>query len=137
MMSIRWIDEAGETGRLNQEEATDRPGASGHRFGPDLQCSECGIGWDEHQRNPHPCKTETDAEAFNRRPSDVAIGKKAAEALTSIATSESTAACDSTSDSTSRSNSDSSSASASERGAKPAPRESAASVRAAESARKS
>jgi hypothetical protein len=33
----------------------DRPSASGHRFGPDLSCSECGITWDEHQAEPGPC----------------------------------------------------------------------------------
>jgi hypothetical protein len=60
---------SGETGRLNREESTDRPTASGHRFGPDLSCSECGIGWDEHQRNPLPCKTDVTSDAFNRRPS--------------------------------------------------------------------
>jgi hypothetical protein len=32
-----------------------RPGAGGHRFGPDLQCGECGRNWDEHQRDPRPC----------------------------------------------------------------------------------
>ena len=32
-----------------------RPGAGGHRFGPDLQCGECGRNWDEHQRDPQPC----------------------------------------------------------------------------------
>lgn len=34
-----------------------RPGAGGHRFGPDLQCSECGRYWDAHQQNPRPCAT--------------------------------------------------------------------------------
>jgi len=32
-----------------------RPGASGHRFGPNLQCSECGVTWDAHQLEPSPC----------------------------------------------------------------------------------
>jgi hypothetical protein len=49
-------------------EPADRPGASGHRFGPDLACSECGIQWDAHQREPKPCKTETSTDAFTRRP---------------------------------------------------------------------
>jgi hypothetical protein len=51
-------------------EPSERPGASGHRFGPDLACSECGIQWDVHQREPHPCKTdlEDQADAFLRRP---------------------------------------------------------------------
>ena len=51
-------------------EPSERPGASGHRFGPDLACSECGIQWDVHQREPHPCKTDLDdeADAFLRRP---------------------------------------------------------------------
>jgi len=34
---------------------TIRPGAGGHRFGPDLQCSGCGRNWDEHQNDPSPC----------------------------------------------------------------------------------
>jgi len=51
-------------------EPSDRPGASGHRFGPDLACSECGIQWDVHQREPHPCKIdlEEESDAFLRRP---------------------------------------------------------------------
>ncbi len=32
-----------------------RPGAGGHRFGPDLQCTECGRYWDAHQQTPRPC----------------------------------------------------------------------------------
>jgi hypothetical protein len=59
---------------LNREESTDRPTASGHRFGPDLSCSECGIGWDEHQRNPLPCKIEVTPNVFSRRPSGVSAG---------------------------------------------------------------
>ena len=53
-----------------KSEGADRPGASGHRFGPELACSECGIAWDVHQREPKPCKTEVPAEpdAFARRP---------------------------------------------------------------------
>ena len=35
----------------------ERPTAWGHRFGPDLACSECGLTWDEHQRDPAPCTT--------------------------------------------------------------------------------
>jgi hypothetical protein len=50
-------------------EAADRPGASGHRFGPDLECSECGLPWDAHQREPRPCRTESPPDAFARRPS--------------------------------------------------------------------
>lgn len=34
-----------------------RPEAGGHRFGPDLQCTECGRYWEEHQRQPSPCST--------------------------------------------------------------------------------
>lgn len=49
----------------------DRPAASGHRFGPDLACSECGTQWEAHQRQPTPCATETPDDAFLRRP-DVA-----------------------------------------------------------------
>ena len=57
-------------------EPSERPGASGHRFGPDLACSECGIQWDVHQREPHPCKTDLDdeADAFLRRPAPPAAG---------------------------------------------------------------
>ncbi|MBS1105900.1 MAG: hypothetical protein H6Q91_1402 [Deltaproteobacteria bacterium] len=30
--------------------------AQGHRFGPDLQCRDCGIRYRDHQRSPKPCK---------------------------------------------------------------------------------
>ena len=46
----------------------ERPGASGHRFGPELACSECGMHWDAHQRAPAPCAKETAGELFLRRP---------------------------------------------------------------------
>ena len=46
----------------------DRPGASGHRFGPGLVCSECGIRWDVHQRNPLPCTLDAPPDPFGRRP---------------------------------------------------------------------
>ena len=36
-----------------------RPGAGGHRFGPELQCGECGRNWDDHQRDPSPCTHES------------------------------------------------------------------------------
>lgn len=55
-------------GAPRKPDPTDRPGASGHRFGPDLACSECGILWDVHQREPSPCKTEAATDAFSRRP---------------------------------------------------------------------
>lgn len=41
---------------MNQIEGTSRPGAAGHRFGPGLQCTECGVTWDEHQQAPRDCK---------------------------------------------------------------------------------
>ena len=46
----------------------DRPGAAGHRFGPRLVCSECGIRWDVHQRDPQPCTAEIPHDPFGRRP---------------------------------------------------------------------
>ncbi len=46
----------------------ERPAASGHRFGPDLACSECGIQWDAHQREPAPCAKEDASQVFLRRP---------------------------------------------------------------------
>jgi len=46
----------------------DRPGASGHRFGPDLACSECGMHWDAHQREPVPCAKDAPGDLFLRRP---------------------------------------------------------------------
>ncbi len=58
---------------MSHVEATDRPAASGHRFGPDLVCTECGMGWDQHQRDPHPCSTELEANAFDRRPEAVDV----------------------------------------------------------------
>ncbi len=60
-------DARGPAGSKN--DAGDRPGASGHRFGPELACSECGILWDVHQREPKPCRTEPVPDAFARRPS--------------------------------------------------------------------
>ncbi|MAG29527.1 MAG: hypothetical protein CL908_01380 [Deltaproteobacteria bacterium] len=57
-------------GASRKAEPAERPGASGHRFGPDLACSECGILWDLHQREPKPCKSEAARDAFSRRPSD-------------------------------------------------------------------
>jgi len=49
-------------------DSADRPGASGHRFGPRLVCSECGVRWDAHQRDPQPCTVETPPDPFARRP---------------------------------------------------------------------
>lgn len=46
----------------------DRPGASGHRFGPGLVCSECGVRWDAHQRSPRPCTIDLPHDPFARRP---------------------------------------------------------------------
>ena len=56
----------------------DRPGASGHRFGPGLVCSECGIRWDAHQRSPHPCSIDLPADPFARRPRPSASTQAAA-----------------------------------------------------------
>lgn len=36
-------------------EGKNRPTAWGHRFGPELLCSECGLTWDQHQADPGPC----------------------------------------------------------------------------------
>jgi hypothetical protein len=44
-------------------EAASRPGAEGHRFGPDLSCSECGVRWDAHQADPRRCVDARDMEA--------------------------------------------------------------------------
>ena len=60
---------SGGAGDASKRDAVDRPGASGHRFGPDLACSECGILWDDHQRDPRPCATDDELDAFTRRPS--------------------------------------------------------------------
>ncbi len=51
-------------------EPGERPGASGHRFGPGLVCSECGLRWDVHQRDPKPCVSEATPppDPFDRRP---------------------------------------------------------------------
>ena len=67
-----------ESDRANEErvggesvigmDPADRPGASGHRFGPDLACSECGIHWDAHQRAPAPCAKDQPSDVFLRRP---------------------------------------------------------------------
>lgn len=49
-------------------EPADRPGASGHRFGPRLVCSECGLRWEAHQRDPRPCISVPPPDPFDRRP---------------------------------------------------------------------
>jgi hypothetical protein len=41
---------------MSQIEGTSRPGAAGHRFGPGLQCTECGVSWDQHQQAPRDCQ---------------------------------------------------------------------------------
>ena len=41
---------------MNEIEGTSRPGAAGHRFGPGLKCTECGVSWDEHQQAPRACE---------------------------------------------------------------------------------
>lgn len=46
----------------------DLPAASGHRFGPGLICSECGITWETHKREPVPCRGEPAGDPFARRP---------------------------------------------------------------------
>lgn len=57
------------TGSPAVPDPLDRPGASGHRFGPGLVCSECGVRWDAHQRTPQPCTAELPpADPFARRP---------------------------------------------------------------------
>jgi len=63
---------------MSQIEGTSRPGAAGHRFGPGLQCTECGITWDEHQQAPRACEgaaakaraSEDAAESERSAPSD-------------------------------------------------------------------
>ncbi len=49
---------------MSDSEQTNRPSASGHRFGPDLSCSECGVTWDEHQKDPSPCVRAAKENAF-------------------------------------------------------------------------
>jgi hypothetical protein len=89
-----------------KNETPERPGASGHRFGPDLACSECGILWDVHQREPKPCKTESANDAFARRPaigfddganSELAEGRGTA----TVSSADSHGSSDSATDSTS------------------------------------
>ena len=43
-------------------EAASRPGAKGHRFGPDLSCSECGVTWEAHQIDPRKCVDEDESD---------------------------------------------------------------------------
>jgi hypothetical protein len=45
-----------ETVIVSKSSENKRPGAAGHRFGPDLSCSECKISWEAHQRDPQPCE---------------------------------------------------------------------------------
>lgn len=60
-------------------EAVSRPGAEGHRFGPDLSCSECGVTWDAHQLDPRRCvdaraiDSDTDVAIPARKPKDVGL----------------------------------------------------------------
>jgi hypothetical protein len=49
---------------VSETESKNRPAASGHRFGPDLCCSECGISWEEHQKAPVPCRTDDKSDAL-------------------------------------------------------------------------
>lgn len=58
-----------ERGAAVAADPVERPGAAGHRFGPRLVCSECGIRWDVHQRDPQPCTVEIPSDPFGRRPS--------------------------------------------------------------------
>jgi hypothetical protein len=44
---------------MSNVDGKDRPTARGHRFGPDLTCSECGLSWEEHQASPGPCTKVT------------------------------------------------------------------------------
>ena len=57
-----------EAGDVSDTETNIRPSASGHRFGPDLSCAECGITWEAHQKEPVPCST--DAISRNRGSTD-------------------------------------------------------------------
>jgi len=41
---------------MSNVDGKDRPTARGHRFGPDLTCSECGLSWEDHQASPGPCE---------------------------------------------------------------------------------
>lgn len=50
-------------------EAASRPGAEGHRFGPDLSCSECGVTWEAHQANPQKC-VDGSVDTQERQPRD-------------------------------------------------------------------
>jgi hypothetical protein len=47
---------------MSKPTPTLRPGAGGHRFGPDLICGECGRNWDDHQHDPAPCEHESPPE---------------------------------------------------------------------------
>jgi hypothetical protein len=47
-----------------ETESKKRPAASGHRFGPDLSCSECDISWEEHQKEPMPCRTSSKSDSL-------------------------------------------------------------------------
>ncbi len=59
-----------------------RPGAGGHRFGPDLQCNECGRNWDEHQHDPSPCSEIAEVEKVAAEaPLDAGRRAEEAEAL--------------------------------------------------------
>lgn len=48
-------DRQGQDNNLAKPTPNIRPAAGGHRFGPNLECSECGRSWDDHQNDPSPC----------------------------------------------------------------------------------
>jgi hypothetical protein len=50
-------------GNVSMSEVVSRPGAKGHRFGPDLSCSECGVTWDAHQVDPRDCLDEINSDS--------------------------------------------------------------------------
>ena len=55
-------------------EPASRPGAEGHRFGPDLSCSECGVTWEAHQNDPQKCVDEcVDTEESTLRDGDAEV----------------------------------------------------------------
>jgi hypothetical protein len=67
--ALRRENEApGSAPETSQDASQDRPAASGHRFGPDLSCSECGVQWEAHQREPAPCRSDAPQDVFLRRP---------------------------------------------------------------------
>ncbi len=63
---------------MKKVEGKNRPTAWGHRFGPELLCSECGLTWEQHQTDPGPCATHIPKPVDERPPGPKEGGERTA-----------------------------------------------------------